>query len=133
MVVLGAATHSLPFSPELIEQGIGLLFASKEPRILQGNLSAFHRGRSAGQFYALMRNLGIASASISRILSRLDFDQFPIPDEIITAWQDFFSNSQAEKLAASVFEANVVLPMKVEIPYRLLEGLAPQILASAAT
>ena len=47
IVLLGAASHFLPFDDATFEKAIAQLFARKGDRIVQMNIDAFHRGKEA--------------------------------------------------------------------------------------
>jgi indolepyruvate ferredoxin oxidoreductase beta subunit len=48
MAMVGAASSFIPVRPESLEGGIRELFASKEDKVVEGNLKAFELGRNAG-------------------------------------------------------------------------------------
>jgi indolepyruvate ferredoxin oxidoreductase beta subunit len=47
MVMVGAASAYLPVKPETLEETIAVLFAGKDPSIIEGNKKAFALGRKA--------------------------------------------------------------------------------------
>ena len=49
MVMVGAASHLLPFGPEILERAIGTIFARKGERVIDVNLRALRAGRGAAQ------------------------------------------------------------------------------------
>jgi Pyruvate/2-oxoacid:ferredoxin oxidoreductase gamma subunit len=49
MVMVGAASHLLPFGPEILERAVSKIFARKGGKVTDINLRALRAGRGAAQ------------------------------------------------------------------------------------
>jgi indolepyruvate ferredoxin oxidoreductase beta subunit len=49
LVMVGAASHLLPFGPEILERAVSTIFARKGEKVVEVNLRAFRAGREAAQ------------------------------------------------------------------------------------
>jgi indolepyruvate ferredoxin oxidoreductase, beta subunit len=49
MVMVGAASHLLPFEPGILERAVSTIFARKGEKVVDVNLRAFRAGREAAQ------------------------------------------------------------------------------------
>jgi indolepyruvate ferredoxin oxidoreductase, beta subunit len=49
MVIIGAASHLLPFEPEVLERAVSRIFAKKGEKVVDVNLRAFRAGQEAAR------------------------------------------------------------------------------------
>jgi len=125
MVVLGVASGLLPFQATHLEGFITQKYAPKGDRVVAVNLNAFRMGRAALGFHEEMAAAHAPEGAVARVMPRLDFAPELVGADVLHAWKAFFARPEAAALAARVFAEVVILPLRPEVPARLLEGVAP--------
>jgi indolepyruvate ferredoxin oxidoreductase beta subunit len=122
MVLLGAASPRLPYPAAALEKHVSELFARKSERLVHINASAFRTGCAVSKFYGVLHEAGIADNLISRVLPWLDFDAWPVSEQVAKAWIEFFRNPSACAATEGLWQSQSILPLEEDAPQKLLGG-----------
>lgn len=125
IVALGVASSRLSFPAPLFEKHIATLFAAKSERLVNINLNAFKLGRVASAFHARLMDAGVGPASATALTCSLDFNPWPVPDNVTEAWLRFLAQPEAAQVVRGVFDSRQLLPVDEAVPARLASGVAP--------
>lgn len=120
MVVLGGAVSHLPLAPALLEKHLVGLFAPRGERVVQANLKAFKLGTVASAFASALRSRQVPSALAARVVSRLDFDETPVPDAVADAWAARLARTDGAACASRLFASRDLLSVDAHVPSRLV-------------
>jgi indolepyruvate ferredoxin oxidoreductase beta subunit len=76
MVVVGAASPQLDFTPDALVKYVEMLFARKGEKIVEVNTRAFWLGRAAGLFFSGLVDGGVPSVSAIKLCQKIDAASF---------------------------------------------------------
>ncbi len=125
IVALGVASSRLAYPAPLFEKHIATLFAAKSERLVNINLNAFKLGRVASAFHSRLLAAGVSPELVTAVTCSLDFNPWPVPENVTDAWLRFFECPEAPGLVRQIFGARQVLAVDEAVPARLAAGVAP--------
>lgn len=108
MVLLGAASHSLPLENKTLEEFIGILFQTKGEKVVEANINAFRNGALAGSFYRALLAGGMKPADAVALATRLEAGNYS--GDMVNGWIDICVKDSKGNLINWLKEKKGLLP-----------------------
>ena len=119
IVALGVASSRLSYPATLFEKHIATLFAAKSERLVNINLNAFKLGRVACAFHSRLIAAGVGPAVVTALTCSLDFNPWPVPENVTEAWLRFLECAEAPGLVRQIFDSRRILEVDEAVPGNL--------------